>query len=170
MSAPAQASGFDQISASVDYVKHIFVYLQRNKTNVVAENPYLFDTYKLNAADANSYLTTCTLEYGSGIFYPETEYDTETKVRIFNDLSYAARRNDFNTGTQLNLANFNGLYGMIYFDLTNQTEKVTRDPKQLIFRYKINAAPAAAFNVDAIVFYEEMLVVINKIGNELVIV
>ena len=37
MSAPAQASGFYQISASVDYVKHIFVYLQRNKTNVVAE-------------------------------------------------------------------------------------------------------------------------------------
>ena len=60
-----------------------------------------------------------------------TEYDTETKVGIFNDLSYAARRNDFNNGTQLNLANFNGLYGMIYFDLTNQTEKVTRDPKQL---------------------------------------
>jgi len=38
-----------------------------------------------------------------------------------------------------------------------------------MFRYKINAASAAAFNVHAIVFYEEM-VVINKIGNELVIV
>jgi len=138
----------------------------------VAENPYLFDTYKLNAADGNflSHLTTCRLEYGNGIFYPETEYDAESKVRIFNDLmSYAARRNDYNTGTQLILANFNSLYGMIYIDLTNQTEKVTRDPKQLIFRYKISAAPAAAFNVHAIVFYEEM-VVINKIGNELVIV
>ena len=136
----------------------------------MAENPYLFDTFKMNAADVNSYLTTCRLEYGNGIFYPETEYDTESKVRIFNDLmSYAQRKNDYNTGTQLNLANFNSLYGMIYFDLTNQAEKVTRDPKQLIFRYKINAAPAAAFNVHAIVFYEEM-VVINKVGNELVIV
>jgi len=170
MSAPSKASGVYQISASVDNVKHIFVYLQRNKTNVVAENPYLFDTYKLNAADANSFLTTCRLEHGNGIFYPETEYDTEGKVRIFNDLmSYAVRRNDYITGTQLNLANFNSLYGMIYFDLTNQTEKVTRNPKQLIFRYKIKAAPAAAFNVHAIVFYEET-VVINKVGNELVIV
>jgi len=80
-------------------------------------------------------------------------------------MSYAVRRNDYNTGTQLNLANFNSLYGMIYFDLTNQTGKVTRDPKQLIFRYKIHAAPAAAFNVHVIVFYEEM-VVINKVGNE----
>jgi len=102
-------------------------------------------------------------------FNPETEYDTESKVRIFNDLMSYAARSDYNNGTQLNLANFNSLYGMIYIDLTNQTEKVTRDPKQLIFRYKISAAPAAAFNVHAIVFYEEM-VVINKIGNELVIV
>ena len=59
----------------------------------------------MNAADVNSYLTTSRLEYGNGIFYPETEYDTESKVRIFNDLmSYAQRRNDYNTGTQLNLA------------------------------------------------------------------
>ena len=85
-------------------------------------------------------------------------------------MSYAKRKNDYNSRTQQNLANFNSLYGLIYFDLTNQTEKVTRDPKQLIFRSKINLAPAAAFNVHAlIVFYEEM-VVIDKVGNELVIV
>ena len=78
----------------------------------------------------------CRLEYGNGVFYPETEYDSESKVRIFNDLmSYAMRKNDYNTGTQLNLANYNSLYGLIYFDLSYQAEKVTRDPKQLIFRY-----------------------------------
>ena len=38
----------------------------------------------------------------------------------------------YNTGTQLNLANYNGLYPLIYFNLTFQAEKVTRDPKQLI--------------------------------------
>ena len=69
MSAPSQASGFYQISASIDNVKHIFVYLQRAKTNVATANPYLFDTYKLNAADNASYLTTCRLEYGNGIYY-----------------------------------------------------------------------------------------------------
>jgi len=84
-------------------------------------------------------------------------------------MSYATRKNDFNRGTQLNLANFNSLYGLIYFDLSFQTEKVTRDPEQLVLRYKINAAPAATFNVHAIVFYEEM-VVIDNVGNELVIV
>ena len=175
-SAPTNSGGFFQISSSIDNVKTIFVYLQRAKTDNANANPYLFDTFKLQAADndgnVDRYLTSCRLEYGNGVFYPETEYDSESKVRIFNDLmSYAMRRNDFNTGTQLNLANYNSLYPIIYFDLSYQTEKVTRDPKQLIFRYKINGNTLAndAFNVHAVVLYEEE-VVIDKVGNELVIV
>ena len=83
-------------------------------------------------------LSNCRLEYGNGVFYPETEYDSESKVRIFNDImAYAMRKNDYNTGTQLNTANYNSLYPLIYFDLTYQSEKVTRDPKQLIFRYRL---------------------------------
>ena len=176
VSAPTHSSGFFQISSSIDNVTDIFIYLQRAKTNNADENPYLFDTFKLDSADnlaANHrYLTTCRLEYGNGIFYPETEYDSESKVRIFNDLmSYGMRKNNYNSGTQLNLANYNSLYSLIYFDLSYQTEKVTRDPKQLIFRYKINANTHAddAFSVHAIVLYKET-VVINKVGNEMVIV
>ena len=169
VSGPTQSSGFFQISSSIDNVKAIFVYLQRAKTNNAEENPYIFDTFKLNAANNNSSITTCRLEYGNGVFYPETEYDSESKVRIFTDLmSYAMRKNDYNTGTQLNIANYNSLYPLIFFDLSYQTEKVTRDPKQLIFRYKLNANAAANFNIHAIVLYEET-VVIDKVGNELVI-
>lgn len=47
------------------------------------------------------------------------QYDSESKVRIFDDLmAYAMRKNDYNSGTQLNLANYNSLYPLIYFDLT----------------------------------------------------
>ena len=173
VSAPTHSSGFFQISSSIDNVKAIFIYLQRAKSNNPEANPYEFDTYNINADRGNgSYLRTCRLEYGNGVFYPETEYDSESKVRIFNDLmSYAMRRTDYNTGTQLNLANYNSLYPLIYFDLSYQAEKVTRDPKQLIFRYKLNANSAgdSPFNVHAIVLYDET-VVIDKVGNELVIV
>ena len=174
VSAPTRTSGFFQISSSIDNVKAIFVYLQQAKTNDADENPYLFDTFKIQVAandgNVDRYLTTCKLEYGNGVFYPETEYDSESKVRIFNDLmSYADKRTDYNSGTQLNLANYNSLYSLIYFDLSYQTEKVTRDPKQLIFRYKINANTDVDFNVHAVVLYEEA-VVIDKVGNELVIV
>ena len=47
VSAPTHSSGFFQISSSIDNVKHIFVYLQRNKTNNADANPYHFDTFKL---------------------------------------------------------------------------------------------------------------------------
>ena len=50
-------------------------------------------------------------------------------------MAYAGRKNDYNTGAQLNLAHYNSLFPLIYFDLTYQTEKVTRDPKELMFRY-----------------------------------
>ena len=170
VSPQTNSSGFFQISSSIDNVEHIFVYLQRAKSNNAEANPYLFDTYKINAADANSYLSSCRLEYGNGVFYPEVEYDSTSKVRIFNDLmSYTHRKNDFNSGTQLNLSNYNKLFPLIYFDLTFQAERVTRDPKQLIFRYKLNANSTDAFSVHAVILYKET-VLINKVGNELVIV
>ena len=69
----------------------------------------------------------------------------------------------------MNASNFNSLYGLIYFDLTFQSEKVTRDPKELIFRYRLTRNANADFNVHAIVLYDEE-VVIDKVGNKLVIV
>ena len=41
--------------------------------------------------------------------------------RIFSDLMiYSWKKNDYNIGTQLNIANFKSLYGLIYFDLSYQ--------------------------------------------------
>ena len=162
-----------QISPAIDNVKHVFIYLQRTNApnNEESErSPYIFNTFKLNSANANSSLASCRLEYGNSTFYPELEYDADSKVRIFNDLmSYAFRKNDLNTGTQLNIHNFTSIYGLVYFDLTYQKEAVTRDPKQLILNYRLNAAPTADVRAHAIVFYENE-VIVNKVGNELMIV
>ena len=115
VSGERQSSGYFQISASIDNVESVFVYLQRAKTDNPDANPFIFNTFKLNVADKASHLTTCRLEYGNGVFYPETEYDTESKVRIFNDLmKFEMRKNDFNTGTQLNLSNYNSIYCLIF--------------------------------------------------------
>ena len=127
-STPTNNSRFVQISSSIDNVQSVFVYLQREKTNNQDTNPYILDTFKLQAAandgNVDRYLTTCKLEYGNGIFYPETDYDSESKVRIFNDLmSYKFRKNNYNSGTQLNITNYNSLYPLIYFDLSNQSGK-----------------------------------------------
>ena len=172
VSAPTNTSGFFQISSSIDNVKHIFVYLKNsyrdaNDHRQAEMSPYTMNTFSLPGGAS---LNNCRLEYGNGVFYPETEYDSENKVRIFNDvMAYAMRKNDYNTGTQLNTANYNSLYPLIYFDLTYQSEKVTRDPKQLIFRYRLSANTNQNFAVHAVILYEEILK-IDKIGNELVIV
>ena len=172
VSAPTNTSGFFQISSSIDNVKHIFVYLKNsyrdaNDHRQAEMSPYTMNTFSLPGGAS---LNNCRLEYGNGVFYPETEYDSENKARIFNDvMAYAMRKNDYNTGTQLNTANYNSLYPLIYFDLTYQSEKVTRDPKQLIFRYRLSANTNQNFAVHAVVLYEEILK-IDKIGNELVIV
>ena len=104
-------------------------------------------------------------------FSSELEYDSDhSKVRIFNDLmAYAIRKNDYNSGTQLNLSNYEILYAVIFFDFSFQTEKVTRDPKQLTFGYRLSANANQNFSVHAVVLYEEQIV-IDKIGNELVVV
>ena len=162
-----------QISPAIDNVEHVFVYLQRTdgpNDEESERSPYLFDTFQLNADNNNSSLSSCRLEYGNNTFYPELEYDADSKIRIFNDLmSYAFRKNDYNSGTQLNLSNFTSLYGLIYFDLSYQKEVVTRDPKQLILHYRINVAPAANVRAHSIVFYKSE-VVVKSIGNELMIV
>ena len=161
-----------QISPSIDNVKHVFIYLQRVNppNNEESERtPYIFNTFKLNSANNNSSLASCRLKYGSSAFYPELGYDANSKAKIFEDLmSYAYRKNDFNTGTQLNIYNFTSIYGLIYFNLTYQKETVTQDPKQLIFNYMLNTAPAADIRAHAIVFYENE-VIVNKVGDELMI-
>ena len=151
-------------------MKHVFIYAQREKTNDMTENPYIFDTFKLNAGDNDSTLSTCRLEYGNGTFYPEYAYESDSKSRIFSDLmNYSWKKNDYNTGTQLNIANFTRLYPLIYFDLTYGEEKPTRDPKKLNLKFTVNQAAAADFRLHAIVLYEEDIVV-DKMGDQLVIV
>ena len=142
-------SGDFRISASIDKVRHVFVYLQQLKNNNIRQNPYIYDTFNLTAADpAVTWLSTCRLEYGNGVFYPELDYDQESKSRIFSDLmNYSWKKNDYNTGTQLNVSNWESLYPLLYFDLSYQAEQVSRDPKQLTLRYRINQASTADFQL-----------------------
>ena len=171
VSWPTRSGGFFQISASVDNVRHVFVYLKNSYRDAIDHRQSEHIPYTMNifALPAGRTLTSCRLEYGNGIFYPETEYEAESKVRIFNDfMAYAMRKNDYDTGTQLNLANYRRLFPLIYFNLNFQTEKVSRDPKQLIFRYMLSGNTDQNFAVHVVVLYENIMK-IDKIGNELVI-
>ena len=139
------------------------------KQNFYTQNPYIFDTFDIDGDDS-ARLATCRLQYGTS-FYLELDYDHEFKIRIWNDLiTFRHRKNDYNTGVQLQLANFLGLYPIIYFDLRNTKESVTGDPKKLEFHYRLNeAANAQDHTIFAVVLNEEEFV-LKRIGNELVAV
>jgi len=166
--ARRDANGMWLITSGVKAPKHVFVFLQQTqKQNAFDQNPYIFDTFDIDG-DGTARLDTCRLKYGTK-FYPELDYDHDLKIRILNDLiNFRYRKNDYNTGVQLQIANFEKLYPIIYFDLRNTEESVTGDSKKLEFHYRLNeAANAQDYNIFALVLSEEEFV-LKKIGNELV--
>ena len=55
-------SGDFRISASIDKVRYVFVYLQRLKNNNMGANPYIYDTFNITGADpAVTHLLSCRL-------------------------------------------------------------------------------------------------------------
>ena len=148
----------------------MFVFFQQTqKQKAFTQNPYIFDTFDLDG-DNSAKLATCRLQYGT-TFYPDLDYEGDFKIRILNDLiDFRYRKNDYNAGVQLQLANFETLYPIIYFDLRNAEEKMTGDPKKLEFHDRLNeAANAQDYTIFAAVLNEEEIV-LKQLGNELVAV
>ena len=167
-SARRDANGMWLITPGVKNPQHVFVFIQQSrKKDDYRYNPYIFDTFDIDG-DNSARLDTCRLQYGTK-FYPELEYDHDFKIRILNDLiNFRYRKNDYNTGVQLQIANFEKLYPIIYFDLRNTEESVTGDPKKLESHYRLNeAANAQDYIIFALVLNEEEFV-LKQIGNELV--
>ena len=163
-------SGIYQITPAVKHAKHVFVYFQRNKSNNELENSFIFDTFKINSAGNACKLSTCRLQLGNSYFVPELEYDCDFKPRLFNDIQgYSFKSNDYNSGSQLTLQNYSELFPVLYFDLRNFKESISDDPKQILFHYRLNVQATDNYMIYAVVLYEETIV-IDKIGNELVVV
>ena len=166
------ASGMWQITPGVKNAKHVFVWLQRSdKSNAYTGNLFIFDTFTVNAVDNTAcHLSTCRLQKGANEFFPELEYASDFKERILQDvINFRYRANDYNTGTQLNTANYVTLYPLIYFDLRSDKTNLTNDPQQLIFHYRLNAAAGADYKIYAIVMNEEEII-LDKVGGEIVVV
>ena len=163
-------SGMFMIGSGIKNPKHVFVFFQQaRKEDRYTQNPYIFDTFDIDG-DGSARLKTCSLQCGTN-FYPQIEYDNEFKLRILKDLiNFRYRKNDYNTGVQLQVANFEKLYPIIYFDLRNTKESLTGDPQTLYFHYKLNEpANAQDYKIFAAVLNEQEFV-LKPLGNELVVV
>ena len=169
-SSQRDANGTWLITPGIKKTQACLCILSTNsETKFLYADPYLFDTFDIDGDDS-ARLDTCLLQYGTN-FYPELDYDHDFKIRILDDLiNFRYRKNDYNTGVQLQLASFSEFYPIIYFDLRNVKESVTGDPKKLEFHYRLNkAANAQDYMIYALVLNEEEFV-LKQIGNELVVV
>ena len=168
-SSRRDAFGQWQINPGIKEAKHVFIFFQQSaKKNALTENPYFFDTFDIDG-DNSAKLATCRLQYGSSQFYPELDYDENFKLRILNDLmNYRYRKSDYNTGVQLQPNNFETLYPIVYFDLRENKDNMTNDPKQMVFHYRLNeAANAQDYTIYAGILYESEFA-LRQVGNELV--
>ena len=70
----------------------------------------------------------------------------------------------------LNLKNFKKLYGMLFFNISNnnETQNIANDVKEIVLNYKLNAAPTDDYTIYSIVFYEQT-VKVDVLGNELIL-
>ena len=153
------ANGMFVIGSQHKNPKHVFIFFQQaRKENSYRQNPYIFDTFDIDGDDSAK-LSNCRLQCGTN-FYPQVDYDYNFKLRILNDLmNFRYRKNDYNSGVQLQVANFEKLYPIIYFDLRNVKETLTGDPQILYFHYRLNeAANAQDYKVFASALTEEEFV------------
>ena len=158
--ARRDAGGQVQLSSGVKNAKHVFVFFQQTREkDLLAQNPYLFDTLDLDG-DNSAKLATCCLQYGE-TYLPELEYERDDFIRIWRDLiEFRYRKNDYNTDTQLDVTNYALLYPVIYFDLRTTKESVTGDLKKLVLHYRLNeAANAHDYDIFAAVLNEEEIVI-----------
>ena len=170
-SSRRDAFGSWQINPGLKDAKHVFIFIQQSrKKDALAQNPYFFDTFDIDG-DNTAKLATCRLQYGSSQYYPELDYDENFKLRILNDLmNYRYRKNDYNTGVQLQPNNFETLYPIVYFDLCENKDNKTNDPKPMVFHYRLDeAANAQDYTIYAGILYESELV-LRQVGNELVMI
>ena len=123
--SPSQrdASGSWLISAGVKKPKHVFIFFQQTrKQNSLTQNPYIFDTFDIDGDDTAK-LSSCRLQYGTD-YLPELEYESDFKLRILNDLvNYRYRKNDYNSGTQLQVSNFE-TFILLFTSTSDQSKKV----------------------------------------------
>ena len=123
------ASGSWLITPGVKNPKHVFVFFeQTQRRNALTQN-HIFETFHLDGGDAAK-LFTCRLQYRSK-YYPKVDYASDFKTRILSNLTnFRYRKNDYNSGVQLQIGNFTSLYSIIDLDL-RAAEGLAGDPQSL---------------------------------------
>ena len=151
-----QRQGTFNITPFIRKPRHVFIWaLAAAKDSNQEYNIFVFDTYSI---PGGRYFTEAQLELNNGIFYPQERLQpTAEIVRVYKTLMkyQMGQINNTITNPTIDLSLFRSLYGLLCFDLRYQELELKSGRTKLDFRYSLNGNPTAAYNLYALVLYEE---------------
>ena len=127
---------------------------------------FLFNTY--NIANGQTF-SDVQLELSNGIFYPQERLQPTTEVsKTYRTLmEYEKGFNSYFTSPTIDLKSFKDLYGILYFDLTNQEMELKSGSTKIELRYTLSGNPNAAHSLYALIPHEEVSV--NVVNGKVVL-
>lgn len=149
--------GTFRLTSSISRPRHVFIWILNSaKLNDQKENPFVFNTY--NIANGGT-ISDCQLELSNGVFYPTERLKPGTElIKTYRTLmGYGKQFNSYFTAPIIDVESFKNLYGILYFDLTNQESSMKNSETKIEFRYTLNDAPNAEFFIQALILHEEKL-------------
>ena len=97
------------------------------------------------------------------------ELSSTEESRLYQELmSYSAAYNDVLSGPIIDRTNFRNLFGILYFDLRNQSDDIKDSVVSLTFRYQLTGAPAGNYTLNALVLHEKEIELYTASGKLLI--
>ena len=156
-----------RISTGIRRPRHVFIWAVPTLAyNNQAANIF---TFGLNKVGGDQGFARAQVEINNSIYYPQLELSSTEESRLYRELmSYCSAYNDVLSGPIIDRTNFKNLFGVLYFDLRNQSEDIKDSVVALTFRYQLTGNPAGNYTLNALVLHEKEIELYTASGKLLI--
>ena len=156
-----------RISTGIRRPRHVFIWAVLTADyNNQEENIF---TFGLDKVGGDQGYARAQLEMNNSMFYPQLEFSSTEESRLYRALmSFSSAYNDVLSGPIIDRTNFKNLFGLLYFDLRNQTDDVKDSVVSLTFRYQLTDAPAGNYTLNALILHEKEIELYTSSGKLLI--
>ena len=156
-----------RISTGIRRPRHVFIWAVPTLAyNNQAANIF---TFGLNKVGGDQGFARAQMEINNSIYYPQLELSSTEESRLYRALmSYSSAYNDVLSGPIIDRTNFKNLFGVLYFDLRNQSEDIKYSVVALTFRYQLTGNPAGNYTLNALVLHEKEIELYTASGKLLI--
>ena len=156
-----------RVTAGIRRPRHVFIWAV--PTAAYSNQGANIFTFGLNKVGGNRGFARAQLEMNNSMFYPELDFSSTEESRLYRALmSYSSAYNDVLSGPIIDRTNFKNLFGILYFDLRNQSEDIKDSVVALTFRYQLTGAPAGNYTLNALVLHEKEIELYTASGKLLI--